>query len=349
MKQLAGLLLVVFTIGCGGSSDSSFSILPDSETFIQSTTTNNKLDILFVVNSEPSMSSFQQNLVTSFSSFMSLFQEKGFDYKIAVVTSSGYLADPTLNGYDPVNIDAADFNDWNGSVHSNYFVLTPGVPNIFDVFAINAKPAKNPAGQDGRAFSSFRQALQSTRPINSGFLRSDSFLAVVIVDNTDDFSGNGRCAGCNINQRYNAPTLDSVSTYKTFLEQVTSSSGATARFNVSAMTQSGVACQGNSNMVRIMELVTVTNGVTGDICQPNFGPAMVAMSDQIATLSSQFFLDRRPIESSIVVAVDGVRISQDSTNGWTYDSTANSVVFHGSAIPAQGSMIGVDFDPLTLE
>lgn len=101
-------------------------------------------------------------------------------------------------------------------------------------------------------------------------------------------------------------------------------------------------------MTRIMDLVGQTNGVLGDICQADFGVSMTEMADQIATLSTQFFLDRVPVIASIVVTINGVFVPQDSTNGWTYDSAANSIVFHGSAIPPQGALIGVDFDPITL-
>jgi hypothetical protein len=350
-RRLSALIILIsaLNIGCGEEKP-SFSLLPDGQTFRQTKGTfSNKLDILFVINDQPSMSSFQAELVQSFSSFMGIFESKGFDFKIAVVTSSGYMADPTLNGYNPINVAEADFNDFNGTIHSNMFVILPTDPNLYSNFAINAKPAKNTAGQDGRAFSSFRQALRNTRPINAGFLRSDSFLAVVIVDNQDDFSGNGRCTGCNINQRYNAPTLDPVDVYVDFLDTTTSSSGASARYNVSAMTQIAAPCQGGTNMVRIMDLVSKTNGVLGDICQADFGPSMADMADRIATLSTQFYLDRIPNVSTITVDIDGVSVPQDSTNGWTYNADANSIVFHGTAIPEQDSAINVNFDPITIK
>lgn len=168
MTIVTAIAVTIQITGCS-DGDSKFSLLPTQQDFVQSSTFNNELDILFVINAEPSMSSFQAELVASFQSFMNIFQSKGFDYKIAVVTSSGYLADLTLNGYDPVNIDAADFNDYNGTTHSNAFVITPLDPNLLSNFAINAKPAKNPAGQDGRAFSSFRSALQNIRPIIMDF------------------------------------------------------------------------------------------------------------------------------------------------------------------------------------
>ncbi|MCB0408235.1 MAG: hypothetical protein KDD34_08530 [Bdellovibrionales bacterium] len=348
LSQLLVMSSLVIFVGCGSDS-TNYSLLPSAEIFEQTTAFNNKLDILFVISDKPSMSSHQAKLVASFATFINQFVSKGFDFKIAVVTTSAYMADPTLNGYDSADVAEADFNDSDGTQNSGIYVITPDDPNILTDFAINAKPDKNTSGQDGRAFSSFRQALNSTRPINQGFLRPDSFLAVVIVDNADDFSGNGRCVGCNVSGRYNAPTLDAVSVYKDYLETLTGTSGATARFNVSAMTQSASPCQGGQNMVRIMDLANTTNGVIGDICQSDFGASMAEISNQISTLSTQFFLDREPIVSSISVIVDGAVIAQDPNNGWQYNATANSITFHGTAVPAQGSQIMVNFDPLTID
>lgn len=356
MKKQPWFLLLVavgmvasLNSGCE-KSDRSFSILPKSQTFRSSPSQlNNKLDIVFVINDQPSMSSFQAALVNSMATFMNTFQTKGFDYKISVVTTSGYMADTTLVGYNSSNATEADFNDFNGTVHSYMPIITPADPNLLSDFAINAKPSKNTSGQDGRAFSSLRQALREQTSVNQGFLRPDSFLAVIIVDNGEDFSGNGRCTGCNNSGRYNAPTLDPVSVYVDYLNQLTGTSGATARFNVSAMAQVGQSkCQGNVNPVRIKEFANSTNGVLGDICQSDFGPSMAAMSNQITLLSTQYFLDKLPIISTISVHIDGISIPEDSTNGWTYDPAANSIQFHGSAIPTQGAAINVSYDPTSL-
>lgn len=337
-------LIFLFNAGCTKNKP-TFSFLPDSKVFEQdSSAVNNKVDILFVINDQPSMSSHQSELVASFQSFMTIFQDKGFDFKIAVVTTSAYMADPTLNGYDISNEAEADFNDYNGSVYSGVHVITPDTPDLLNTFAINAKPTKNSAGQDGRSFSSFRQALQSTRSTNLGFVRQDAFLAVVLVDNSDDFSGNERCTGCNVNQRYNASTLDEVSIYRDFLDQV---KGSSSYYNVSAMTQTATPCQGGSNMTRIMDLANMTNGILGDICQDNFGASMAEIADKIATLSTQFYLDRLPDIETIEVLVDGIKISNNNIDGWIYNSTNNSIEFYGSSVPKTGSQITVNFDPIS--
>ena len=348
-KHSVILLSFIFLLSACGGGGATYSLLPQASRFHQNGTAfNNKLDILFVINDQPSMSSFQAELVSSMSSFMNVFQAKGFDFKIAVATSAAYMADPTLNSYNAVNISAADFNDFNGTVYSGFPVLLPDNLDLLGNFGINAQPNKNTAGQDGRSFSSMRQALNSSRPRNSGFLRGDSYLAVIIVDNQDDFSGNARCTGCNVNQRYNSPNLDAVSVYKDFLGTVTGTSGSSARFNVSAMTQSAQPCQGGQNMTRIMDLVTSTNGIIGDICQADFGASMAQISNQIAQLSTQFFLPTQPVVATISVVVDGSVISNDTANGWTYDSVANSIVFHGTSIPQQGAVVDVNYDPTTV-
>ena len=136
------IAMLIFLISGCDKSGGGIAILPAAQVFRSSpSSVNNQLDILFVINDQPSMSSFQSALVTSMSTFMNTFQTKGFDYKISVVTTSGYLADPSLSGYNSINAAEADFNDFNGSVHSLVPVITPMDPNLLSDFAINAKPS----------------------------------------------------------------------------------------------------------------------------------------------------------------------------------------------------------------
>jgi hypothetical protein len=352
MKTVGRLLVLVpflVFLGCAGK-DSSFSLMSESQTFEQTegTSANNKLDILFLIGDEPSMSSKQAQLVTSMATFMSQFIAKGFDFKIAVATTSAYMADPNLNGHDPADVIEADFNDFDGTSHSNVFVINNATPDLQAVFAINAKPNKNTAGQDSRPFSSFRASLNNTSLINNGFHRTDAFLAVIIVTNSEDYSDDARCVGCNWGGKASSPTLDDPSVYSNFLDTITGSTATVKKYSVSAMTQSVTACQGGQLMNRVMALANATGGAVGDICQADFGPQMVMIANQIATLSTKFYLNREPIESTIVVKVNGVTVPKDSANGWTYDPASIAIEFHGSAIPSQGAQISVDFDPVTI-
>ena len=351
----AGRLLIVlsllFIAACSKDSP-SYSLMADTDTFTQTngSGTDNKIDMLFVIGDEPAMSSKQAALVASMSTFMTQFLAKGFDFRLAVVTTSGYLANPAQTGYITPTYDAeADFNDFDGTTHSTVFVIDNETPDLQAAFAINAKPSKNTAGQDSRPFSSFRQALETTHAPNLNFHRADAFLGVVIVSNSEDYSDMARGPGQNWGNKETSPTLDLPSVYKTYLETFTGSSGANAKFSVSAMTV-GVAppCQGSMVFQRTVDLVNATGGIVGNICAADFGPDMVAIGNQIASLATKFILEREPVVSSIVVKVNGNTVPQDATNGWTYDATFNAIMFHGSWIPATGDLINVDYDPTTI-
>jgi hypothetical protein len=101
-------------------------------------------------------------------------------------------------------------------------------------------------------------------------------------------------------------------------------------------------------MTRIMSLVNQANGITGDICQANYGTSMTQIANQISSLATQYFLNRVPDPSTIVVTINGAIAPQDANNGWTYNSAANSIVFHGSWVPATGATVDVEFTPASI-
>jgi len=88
--------------------------------------------------------------------------------------------------------------------------------------------------------------------------------------------------------------------------------------------------------------------VNGDLCG-NFGNTLEIISDSILTLSSAFQLGREPVVATIRVTVNGVQVPNDATNGWTYESSNNTIVFHGSAIPDANANIQIAYDPVTVK
>ena len=354
MKNLFLILVVVLmSVGCGNKS-TSFSTLPKGESFKQnSSILSNQLDILWVVDNSGSMSPLQTNLVSNFNSFISNFQTKGYDFKMSVTTSDAYLADATLSGYVASNAPLAKFRDGLGATHTGIFTILPTTPNLSNVFVTNATQGASGAG-DERVFSSFRTALNS--PSNAGFLRPQSFFAVIILSDEDDFSGNGRCELCAVDHNYAAGTLDPVNSYVSYLDTLTQTTGASRRYNVSAITVLDSTCQAShsaqapSTIIgqRYIQLAQATSGVTGSICDVSFATALSQIQNQISELSTQFVLGQVPIVSTIVVTVNGNLVPNDGTSGWTFNGAANSIVFHGSAIPPQNAIINVNFTPASL-
>jgi hypothetical protein len=347
MYSLIGIL--GFASGCDKSSG-DVAILAASQKFTQANSNVNvKIDILWVVDNSYSMNPLQQSLTSNFNSFIGNFINKGFDFNIAVTTTDAYLSGVKFSNDNTL----AQFRDGVGSTHTGVRVITPTTPNIVNTFVTNALQGESGSG-DERAFSSFRNAL--TDPLNAGFPRAGSFLAVIILSDEDDFSGDNRAQFGGTDHSYTASTLDPVSNYISFLDTLTNSTDPNNRnYSVSAVTVLDNTClashqaQAPSSIIgqRYISLANSTKGTLASICS-NYATSLLAIQQKILELSTAFHLDRTPIVSSIKVSVDGVSINEDSTNGWTYDATANSIFFHGTALPQQGSVIDIEFDPTSL-
>ena len=356
-----GLLVgLTFLEGCGAGG-TSYSLMSTGQTFTQSNGSfNNELDILWVVDNSSSMSPLQTNLTNNFNSFIQNFQTKGYDFKMAVTTTDAYKADPNLNGYNQNNAPLAQFRDGLYPNFTGVYVIVPSTPNLDSVFVTNATQGVNGSG-DERAFSSFKTALNSN--YNTGFVRSNSFFAVIILSDEDDFSSESRVEDSftlpqnNPNyvpdHDYNYVHLDTVPSYESYLDTLTQSTSPTRRWNLNAIAVLDQTCltqhqqQSPSSIIgqRYIQMANDTSGILGSVCDTSYATTLENIEEHIAELSTQFFLNQIPQVNTIVVTVNGSVVPQDPNNGWTYISSSNSIMFHGTAIPPQGATINVQFIP----
>lgn len=345
-------------IGCG--SDSSFSVLPDSESFVQSvSTTDIRIDILFVVDNSGSMDTSQNNLADNFPTFINGFASRNLDFQLAVVGTDAWVALPSMtsiyNSYAYLQARPqaqwAKFRD-GGSILSGIFVITPTTPNLNNVFLNNVKLGVNGVG-DERMLQSMKVALDSG--LNSGFVRNNSFLSVVVLTDEDDFSHDGTAY---LNGQYANPALHTIPSYVTWLDNLTNSTPTRQNYNVHSIAIQDAAClsalgAGRRIATRVNALADATGGIRASLCA-DFADELEVIADNILQLSTQFYLDRIPQENTIVVKVDNVTIPNAANNpgpsdgGWTYNSVSNSIIFSGDFIPPQGAHINVTFDPVSL-
>jgi len=371
----------VAVTGSGCGNHVQFGLSNTGQSFKQGTSNfTNQLDVLWVVDNSNSMAPLQSNMVNNFNSFLGSFQAKGWDFRMAVTTTDAYKADPGFTGYTSSNANMAMFSDGTSQTSfTGTFIIIPSTPNLNNVFITNATTGINGSG-DERAFSSMRTAMNSS--LNPSFLRSNSFFAVIILSDEDDFSLNSRSEGswgsnsaldhCYVDSTmdgiattpYSGPNHtttcanqtppDTVGSYVQYLDQLTATTGAFRRYNVSTITILDSACQKqhevDTNVAivgqRYIQLSQEVNGVTGSICDPTYANSLSAIATQIAVLSTQFFLTGEPNPTTFQILVNGTAIPGDPNNGWTYNSAANSIQFHGSAIPPQGANIQVNYTPL---
>jgi hypothetical protein len=351
-KTLVGLsALALLLVGCAKST--TYSLLADENTFSQnSSKISGKMDILWVIDNSGSMDSSQQAIIDNFQRFVEKFKDKGFDFRMAVTTTDSYKAlfaanNASYTGYDKFR----DGNDVEKN-YSGYFVIDPSVPDWESKILVNLKQGIWGSG-DERAFQSMKVALNS--PLNTGFLRPDAFLSVIIVSDEDDFSWNG--SGSKAGQ-YTYSGLHTVQSYVDFLDSITGATAAnrSQKYNVNSIAVLDETCRqaldskitGRRIGQRYIELSNLTGGIKGSLCD-DFGTTLADISTKLIELATTFYLNRVPNPDSIVVIVNGAQVSSDPVNGYQYDATANSISFHGTAIPGPGAAISVAFDPLSLK
>jgi len=309
-------------------------------------TMNTQLDLLWVIDDSGFQAGPQSILTGSLGPTYSYLASQGWDLHMAVVGTDAYMADPLLANYNSVNAPLAQFKS-----PSSNFIVTQNTLNLSSVFDANLSIGQT-GNNDDRAFSSFRTALNSS--LNSGFLRSTSFLGIFILSDQDDFSGNGRGSDVIPQHSYSDPNLEPLSVYTSYLDGLTGTTGNSRRYSVSAIDVPDNTCLTTRLMtnvyaiigMRYSQLAASTNGVIGDLCDSDYTPDMATISNQWAILATQIFVTVPPSNLNVVnVTVNGVTVNQDPANGWTFNTNSNSFQFHGTSIPKYGAAINITYMP----
>ncbi|MCB0378684.1 MAG: hypothetical protein KDD33_09345 [Bdellovibrionales bacterium] len=333
------------------SSDNSFYLQGEEETFLQSVTQSNvKIDILWVVDNSGSMASSQDNVAANFQSFIEKFQSTQFDFQIAVTTTDAWRA--PVDG----NPALARFRDGTDATsHTGVTVIKPDTPDIEQTFITNIRQGIT-GHADERGLQSLKEALSNSDNLAEPFPRTDAILAVIVLTDEDDFSHDGTANVQNIPDPYNNPDLHDPMIYYDFLSTLTNSTTEKRNFifNVIGILDEDCKAEieagwgGRKLAERYFPVVDASGGYKGSICD-DFSDVMAGISDKILEYTTRFPLSREPVVSSIVVKVDGNTIPNDATNGWSYDANTMSISFHGNAIPGKDAKVAVSFDPAGLK
>ncbi len=348
-QRLILAALMTISMGCSKSVD-SFSTLPEAELYKQTADIQQrKVDFLWVIDNSGSMNTSQTKLADYFGKFIERFQTYNYDFHIGVIATDAYKF------YFDDNANWAKLRDGAGTTHSGIFVIDPTTPNLIPTFQKNVKQGIKGSG-DERAFQSFEAALDPVLGINtdSGFRRADAYLSIIIVSDEDDFSQTDPPGTMTSTENYEDPRLFNIAHYVDFLDRTTGSYPALRSYSVSAIAILDDVCRVSLSSgarkisQRYIEMVEATGGTKASICS-DFSESLSFLSDKILELTSVFKLNRDPIVSSIKVFVDEHEVVNDATNGWTYDSVGNQVIFHGTAIPANGAGVRVAYDPTSVK
>jgi hypothetical protein len=316
---LCGIALVA----CGPRA-ANFELLAAGQSTYQGSTANNKVDVLWVIDNSFSMLTKQTNLANGFSSFANVFVNKGFDFHMAIITT-----DVSGTGQ-------------NGEFQGAPAIFTSSTANFVSTFATNVQ-----VGQGGDAQAKSLDAIQLalTAPnltgVNAGFLRSDAHLAIIQLSDADDDDSTASTADTlTFLDDLKPEKFDVISrTYK-------------KNYTVSAVGVDDIAdpdCAGLlpliEEAVKFKSLVNSTNGSFASICKNDFSDGLSSISQRIAEAITEISLARTPDTTTLTVSFNGVAVPNDGTNGYTYVSDGNKIVFHGSYIPQDQTSIGINYIP----
>ncbi|MFN3696514.1 MAG: vWA domain-containing protein [Pseudobdellovibrio sp.] len=357
-KLLFASALAVTYTGCEKGAG-SFSVLTNASQYVQSDAyVARKVDVLFVVDNSGSMSTSQSNLANNFDSFIQRLISRGFDFRIGVTTSDTYYQAQAPSGSSCIKsgVDLClpsyarlrsgttpathviDSNDYD-------FNFPSEVQRLKDTFKANALVGIIGSG-DERAFSSFKATLQSN--LNTDFRRSDAYLAIVLLSDEDDFSLDSLTSN---GDSYSG--LHTVQSYKDFLDTYTGGV-AGSDYSVSTISILDEACRtslfsasGQQKIgQRYIQLADLTGGTKNSLCG-SFSSALDNISNNIVIQAKPVFkLSKKPIISSIVVVVNGVKVPQSDVDGWSYDAVKNTITINGSTYaPVAKQTVSIYFDP----
>jgi hypothetical protein len=357
-------------------TDRSFSLLDAGSTFQQAATyVPRKIDVLWVIDNSGSMETSQTNLTKSFGSFISSFQEKQYDFHMAVTGTDAWRAQYQSNLTNKDVLAKARLGEINFTTNPLTWVTNSGVnimdrttPNLTQAFITNATQGILGTG-DERAFSSFRNFLDYSG--NSNFRRPDAILAIIIVSDEDDYSGNTSTpiiqpyrdevngdpivlpfssTASDIYNLYRDPRLDTVQSYKDYLDGLVGPGNYSVNMigilDQQCKTELNSSIAGHRIGRRYMELADITGGVKTSLCA-NFGESLQLISDKIIRLNGVFKLDREPVVETLKVVVNGTEVPQAPVYGWSYDPATLTITFnHQDVIPKEGDNVQILFTPV---
>lgn len=355
----------VLFASCGKLPD--YQVLNSTFAYTAETEINPNVDILFVVDNSGSMSGNQTILSNSMSDFIDSFASKNLKFHIGV-TSTDQYCNPEIHSSMPTNSQCNNY--WSGSTYSGFYndkfssllsqysgerFLSWLSANYVAKFEDNVIVGTGGSGAEMPILSA-TNAIKDPRLSgwNNGFVRSDSFLAIIMVTDEDETAmessqtkiySSGNLSP--INNRIDGFT-SAVAALRPNLDKF--------RVDVIARLPSDGTCSadiayGMNHMVnRINSQYPSVDpnppkAKISSICS-NFSAALSDIGDSIVQSVAKVSLNQLPAnESEIYVRVNGVVVPRSTTNGWEYYASENYIQFFGTAIPSAGDQILVDYTP----
>ncbi|MBY0518790.1 MAG: VWA domain-containing protein [Bacteriovoracaceae bacterium] len=286
----------------GGSTGGSNQQGQDS--FQQTSASQKKLDIVWVIDNSGSMGDEQASLATNFDLFIRDFITKNVDFKMGITTT-----DTTNSG--------------GGQAYGNSLsVLTSAAAQANENQFFSDFQRLVQVGTRGSGNEKGLMASESfLNRYENSWMRSDAYLVVVYLSDEEDQSPKAK------------------EEYLARLQQAKAAQGAgyVKAYSIvntqPCQSANGITC----GFERYAYQANQTGGTVSDI-KENFASVLDEMGQSIINLLDTFPLSHDPIPGSIVVKVNGVV----QASGWSV--TGRQLKFDAGSVPAVGSSIQVSYE-----
>lgn len=294
---------------------------PDQTQDFQSTEKfNNKVDLLIVADETTSMVDYQDRLIAQVDNLIGSLNSNSMDYHIGVTGVSfqnsgfGGRLKQGAQGRFLTNTSADLSAELKKLIFSNTLTnIEKGMQSLTNVLS---------------------PSYLSTE--GAGFIRDDALLAVLFLTNEDDYS---TISPAQVIQSIEAVKKPFPSGAKSWIANY---------IGFLSVDDSCFGVNGSGEVGKqYLQIVDQSAGVKESLCSSNYGAAVSKVRVKISQLLTDYYLKNIPIVDTLKVYVNGVEVSKDSTNGWSYVQDGNFIRFNGSAIPKGSDNIRVDFSPAT--
>jgi len=292
------------------------------------------VDILFVVDDSPSMVQEHQKVIDAFDAFIGEVVESDTEYHLGVTTT-----DMDDNG--------------GGLLIGEPAYLTPET-NGGDVAPVFMEKI-HAVGTDG---SGWERGLQAAKralfdspagvgdTANAGFLRGDADLALIVVSDENDCSDEGNLPQqdqleCYEHDDLLVPVIDYIHAYR----GLKGDDELAVTFSAIVGPPGVQTCADTVPGRRYLTAAQELQGVTGDICDPDFHEAMREAGLASTGVRTAFELEAYPDATTLEVWIDQQPVAEDpeELDGWSYRLEDNAVHFWGDAVPPRGSTVKVHY------
>ena len=284
-------------------------------------------DILFVIDDSGSMSDEQAELIVNFEVFSDNFVGTNLDYHIGVVRADLAAGVDNSAGWGILE-QLPDGTSW----------IDPNTADMAPVFQEVADVGANGAGQCEMGLQASMSALTyQTHPSmpNEGFYRQDGLLSLVIISDEADHGpdpggplGMPPCGGVSPNEF--------ISWWTNNLKGPNDQDKLLFTAIVGPPGGCGTEEDGAAEGDGYLQVVDAVEGNFLSVCEADWAEFLTQLGLESAGLKTSFPLRRIPIESTLVLTIDGL---EPDGSIWTYDRIRNSIDFPVENIPDELAIV----------